>query len=149
MEISKTPINLQSAFSQNITPKPSFIFDTLPSDDTSTHPSLQALGNIQDVFSPSREYLQILEIKDKAKGGLKDTDTFMSMAQMLKDENIIDSDMMMAADFLASHSPKLSLDAFNQIAQTDRLSLEMRGLISELIQKLAVIDYASKGGIVA
>ncbi|MDO7253615.1 hypothetical protein [Helicobacter cappadocius] len=104
--------------------------------------------DIKDSFTPSLEYSKILDAKDIVKGGLKDVDSFISMTQTLKKENILNSDDMIAVDFLAKESPKLDFDAFNKIIKNDNLSMEMKGLITTLVQKIEMIDYLS-GGVMA
>ncbi|PAF53322.1 hypothetical protein BKH42_06815, partial [Helicobacter sp. 13S00482-2] len=103
------------------------------------------IKDIQDGFTPSLEYSKILAAKDIVNGGLKDVDSFVSMARRLKQENILNADDMIAVDFLAKQSPKLNFDEFNKIIKNDYLSMEMKGLITTLVQKLEMIDYLSNG----
>ncbi|PAF42487.1 hypothetical protein [Helicobacter sp. 11S02596-1] len=117
--------------------------------DKNSSSHLGRIKNIHDEFLPSQEYTRIQNIKDQVAGGFKNVDSFISMAQTLKNENVISNNDMIAVDFLAKESPKLSFDAFNRIIRNDNLSMEMKGLISQLVQKLQMIDYLSKGALVA
>lgn len=149
MDIQNNFSGLKDVFSSRYTQNTSSV---APADDFTKTPSVAneiKKRDIEDKFTPSAEYSKILQTQDVVKGGLKDVDSFLSMAQTLKKENILNSDDMIAADFLAQKSPKLDFDEFNKMMRNDNLSMEMKGLISELVQKLEMIDYLSKGAMAA
>lgn len=149
MDIQNNFSGLKDVFSSRYTQN---VSSSSSIDDSIKSPSVAdeiKKRDIQDSFTPSMEYSKILETKNVVKGGLKDVNSFISMAQTLKKENVLNSDDMMAVDFLAQKSPKLDFDEFNKIVRNDNLSMEMRGLISQLVQKLEMIDYLSKGAMVA
>ncbi|MBR2495545.1 hypothetical protein [Helicobacter sp.] len=51
----------------------------------------------------------------------------------------------MAVDFLSAKAPHISFQDFNAMIKNDNLSREMRSLISQLIQKLHMVNYISGG----
>lgn len=149
MDIQNNHSSLRDIFSsryrQNILPSPSVANNI----EKNSSDGIVNDRMPKDVFSPSEEYAHIVAIKDQVRGGLKDLNSFVSMAQVLKNENIINNNDMIAVDFLAKESPKLSFDEFNKIIRNDRLSMEMKGLISRLVQKLEMIDYVAQGSMAA
>ena len=99
----------------------------------------------QDVFVKS-EYLQKIEsLGDSIQGGFKDADAFMNMANVLRGESILNSQDMIAAGYVAKNSEDINFDSFNKLLQNENLSTEMRGLISQLVNKLYNINYVHAG----
>ena len=103
----------------------------------------------QDVFVKS-EHLQRLErLGDYIRGGFTDAASFMSMANMLHGENILNSQDLIAARYLARTSDDINFESFNKILKNESLSMEMRGLINQLINKLYNINYIHAGVMMA
>ena len=50
-----------------------------------------------------------------------------------------------AANYVAKVSDEISFDAFNKILKNESLSMEMRGLINQLVNKLYNINYIHTG----
>ncbi|MWV62791.1 hypothetical protein DCO58_02310 [Helicobacter saguini] len=99
----------------------------------------------QDVFVKS-EYLQKIEsLGDSLQGSFRDAESFMNMATILQGENILNSQDVIAAGYVARVSDEINFDSFNQILQNENLSMEMRGLINQLVNKLYNINYVNAG----
>lgn len=99
----------------------------------------------QDTFVKS-DYLQRIEsLGDSIQGGFRDASTFMSMANMLHTENILNNEDLIAANYVAKTSDEINFDSFNKILRNDSLSMEMRGLIGQLLNKLYNINYIHAG----
>lgn len=99
----------------------------------------------QDVFVKS-EYLQKIEgLGDAIQGGFKDASSFMAMANILRGENILNSQDLIAANYIAKTSPDINFEAFNKLLRNESLSMEMRGLINQLVNKLYNINYVHAG----
>lgn len=95
----------------------------------------------EDTFTKS-DYVKNIESLDiDIKDGFEDAQSFLSMANHLKSKNILNTNDLMAANFLAKASPTMSFDAFNKVLENNRLSDEMRSLTSQLINKLHTINY--------
>lgn len=115
-------------------------------DTISTH--LLSHHKIQDTFSPSQDYKKIKEAEKYIKDALKDTPSFLALADKLQKENIISKQEKIAADFLAAKSPSLDFESFEATSRTQGINLEMQQAIRNLIQKLQMINYLS-GNILA
>lgn len=103
----------------------------------------------QDVFVKS-EYLQKIEgLGDSIQGGFKDASSFMAMANILRGENILNSQDLIAAGYIAKTSDDINFEAFNRILRNEQLSMEMKGLISQLVNKLYNINYVHAGSMMA
>lgn len=103
----------------------------------------------QDVFVKS-EYLQKLEsLGDYIQGGFRDAQSFMNMANALQGESILNSQDLIAANYVSRVSDDISFDSFNKIIQNENLSMEMRGLITQLVNKLYNINYVHAGLLMA
>lgn len=99
----------------------------------------------QDVFVKS-EYLQKIEgLGDSIQGGFKDASSFMAMANVLRGENILNSQDLIAAGYIAKTSEDINFEAFNKLLRNEQLSMEMKGLISQLVNKLYNINYVHAG----
>ena len=99
----------------------------------------------QDVFVKS-EYLQKIEgLGDSIQGGFKDASSFMTMANVLRGENILNSQDLIAAGYIAKTSEDINFEAFNKLLRNEQLSMEMKGLISQLVNKLYNINYVHAG----
>lgn len=99
----------------------------------------------QDVFVKS-EYLQKIEgLGDSIQGGFRDATSFMAMANMLRGENILNSQDLIAASYIAKTSDDINFETFNQMLRNESLSMEMRGLINQLMNKLYNINYVHAG----
>ncbi|PAF41327.1 hypothetical protein [Helicobacter sp. 11S03491-1] len=150
MNIQNNSTDLKDIFSQSY--HRNVLSPSLPQNNS--HSEVSLLENnfhkpIEDSFVPSKEYTKIIELQDQIKGGFKDVNSFVVISEKLHKEGILNNDDMIAVDFLAKESPKPDFDEFNKIMQNDYLSLEMKGLISRLVQKLEMIDYLSKGAMSA
>ncbi len=104
-----------------------------------------SLHRIQDTFTPSKELSAAMSAKAYVKNGLADVDSFKSMAKQLQADGVLNRDDMMAVDFLSAKSPNISLKDFDAMIKNDNLSREMRSLISQLVQKLHMVNYISGG----
>ncbi|RDU73316.1 hypothetical protein CQA66_01195 [Helicobacter aurati] len=103
----------------------------------------------QDVFVKS-DYLQKIEnLGDSIQGGFRDADTFMSMISILRGESILNSQDVIAANYVARTSDEINFESFNKILKNENLSMEMRGLISQLVNKLYNINYVHAGVMMA
>lgn len=99
----------------------------------------------QDVFVKS-EYLQKIEgLGDSIQGGFKDASSFMAMANVLRGENILNSQDLIAAGYIAKTSDDINFETFNKLLRNEQLSMEMKGLISQLMNKLYNINYIHAG----
>lgn len=99
----------------------------------------------QDVFVKS-DYLQRIEsLGELIQGGFRDANAFMSMVNTLRAENILNSQDVIAANYVARTSDEINFESFNKILKNESLSMEMRGLISQLINKLYNINYVHAG----
>lgn len=104
-----------------------------------------SLHKIKDTFTPSKELSAAMNAKSYVKHGLADVDSFKLMARQLQADGVLNRDDMMAVDFLSAKSPNISLQDFDAMIKNDNLSREMRGLISQLVQKLHMVNYISGG----
>lgn len=104
-----------------------------------------SLHKIEDTFTPSKELSAAMNAKSYVKNGLADVDSFKLMARQLQADGVLNRDDMMAVDFLSAKSPNISLQDFDAMIKNDNLSREMRGLISQLVQKLHMVNYISGG----
>lgn len=104
-----------------------------------------SLHKIKDTFTPSKELSAAMNAKSYVKHGLADVDSFKQMARQLQADGVLNRDDMMAVDFLSAKSPNISLQDFDAMIKNDNLSREMRGLISQLVQKLHMVNYISGG----
>lgn len=104
-----------------------------------------SLHKIKDTFTPSKELNAAMNAKIYVKHGLADVDSFKQMARQLQADGVLNRDDMMAVDFLSAKSPNISLQDFDAMIKNDNLSREMRGLISQLVQKLHMVNYISGG----
>lgn len=104
-----------------------------------------SLHKIKDTFTPSKELSAAMNAKSYVKHGLADVDSFKLMARQLQADGVLNRDDMMAVDFLSAKSPNISLQDFDAMIKNDSLSREMRGLISQLVQKLHMVNYISGG----
>lgn len=104
-----------------------------------------SLHKIEDTFTPSKELSAAMNAKSYVKHGLADVDSFKLMARQLQADGVLNRDDMMAVDFLSAKSPNISLQDFDAMIKNDNLSREMRGLISQLVQKLHMVNYISGG----
>ena len=104
-----------------------------------------SLHKIKDTFTPSKELSAAMNAKSYVKHGLADVDSFKLMARHLQADGVLNRDDMMAVDFLSAKSPNISLQDFDAMIKNDNLSREMRGLISQLVQKLHMVNYISGG----
>ncbi|PAF50810.1 hypothetical protein [Helicobacter sp. 13S00477-4] len=142
MQINNHQDGLKDIFSslyhQNILSK-GFVAKTTPVLDDSLYDDLNTV-DIKDIFVLTDDYSHMVDVRDKIAGGLKDARSFLAMAKMLKDKNIINNNDMIAIDFLTKESAKLDFEVFESISKNNQLSLEMRDLISKVTQKLEVID---------
>lgn len=100
---------------------------------------------IEDTLSFSPEFSAALQAKSYVNGGLADVNSFMAMAQQLQRDGILNKDEQIAVEFLAKESPRLDLNEFNAMIRNDNLSREMKGLISQLVQKLQMVNYIAGG----
>ncbi len=99
----------------------------------------------QDVFVKS-EYLQKIEsLGDSIQGGFRDAESFVSMANILHGENILNNQDLIAANYLAKTSKDINFESFNKVLKNENLSMEMKGLISQLMNKLYNINYVHAG----
>lgn len=99
----------------------------------------------QDTFVKS-EFLQKIEnLGDSIQGGFRDATSFITMANILQGENILNNQDVLAANYVAKVSDEISFDAFNKILKNESLSMEMRGLINQLVNKLYNINYIHTG----
>lgn len=103
---------------------------------------------IEDSFSPSQDYEKIKQARAYIKGALKDTPSFLALADRLQKENLITQQEKIAADFLAKKSPSLDFKDFEAISKTQNINLEMQQTIRNLVQKLQMINFLN-GNILA
>ncbi|RDU64992.1 hypothetical protein CQA53_07055 [Helicobacter didelphidarum] len=103
----------------------------------------------QDIFVKS-EYLQKIEsLGDSLQGAFRDANTFMEMANALRGQDILNNQDLIAASYVARTSEDINFDSFNQILRNENLSMEMRGLINQLVNKLYNINYVHAGVLMA
>lgn len=103
----------------------------------------------QDVFVKS-DYLQKIEgLGELIQGGFRDASSFVEMVNTLQGESILNSQDVIAAGYVARTSDEINFDSFNKILQNESLSMEMRGLVSQLINKLYNINYVHAGAMMA
>lgn len=120
--------------------------DEIDSSDKSDYKdSYDSLHRIQDTFTPSKELSAAMNAKAYVKNGLADVDSFKSMAKQLQADGVLNRDDMMAVDFLSAKAPHISFQDFDAMIKNDNLSREMRSLISQLVQKLHMVNYISGG----
>lgn len=119
---------------------------TEPLEETSKAP--YSHHKIEDSFSPSQDYKKIKQAKAYIKDALKDTPSFLALADKLQKEDLISQQEKIAADFLAKKSPSLSFEDFEAISKTQNINLEMQQTIRNLVQKLQMINYLN-GNILA
>lgn len=120
--------------------------DEIDSSDKSDYKDpYDSLHRIQDTFTPSKELSAAMNAKAYVKNGLADVDSFKSMAKKLQADGVLNRDDMMAVDFLSAKAPHISLQDFDAMIKNDNLSREMRSLISQLVQKLHMVNYISGG----
>ncbi len=127
---------------QNSTIKP---INEVSFDDNGTSQKSSSLSRIEDTFTPSDELSAAMNAKSYVINGLADINSFRAMANQLQTDGILNRDDMMAVDFLATKSPNISLKDFDSVIRNENLSQEMRGLISQLVQKLHMMNYLSGG----
>lgn len=121
-------------------------FDETDSSGNSNYKDPYAsLHRIQDTFTPSKELSAAMNAKTYVKNGFADVDSFKSMAKQLQTDGVLNRDDMMAVDFLSAKAPHISFQDFDAMIKNDNLSREMRSLISQLIQKLHMVNYISGG----
>lgn len=120
--------------------------DEIDSGDKSDYKDpYDSLHKIQDTFTPSKELSAAMNAKAYVKNGLADVDSFKSMAKQLQADGVLNRDDMMAVDFLSAKAPHISFQDFDAMIKNDNLSREMRSLISQLVQKLHMVNYISGG----
>lgn len=120
--------------------------DEIDSSDKSDYKDpYDSLHRIQDTFTPSKELSAAMNAKAYVKNGLADVDSFKSMAKQLQADGVLNRDDMMAVDFLSAKAPHISFQDFDAMIKNDNLSREMRSLISQLVQKLHMVNYISGG----
>lgn len=120
--------------------------DDIDSGDKSDYKDpYDSLHKIQDTFTPSKELSAAMNAKAYVKNGLADVDSFKSMAKQLQADGVLNRDDMMAVDFLSAKAPHISFQDFDAMIKNDNLSREMRSLISQLVQKLHMVNYISGG----
>lgn len=120
--------------------------DDIDSSDKSDYKDpYDSLHRIQDTFTPSKELSAAMNAKAYVKNGLADVDSFKSMAKQLQADGVLNRDDMMAVDFLSAKAPHISFQDFDAMIKNDNLSREMRSLISQLVQKLHMVNYISGG----
>lgn len=120
--------------------------DDIDSGDKSDYKDpYDSLHRIQDTFTPSKELSAAMNAKAYVKNGLADVDSFKSMAKQLQADGVLNRDDMMAVDFLSAKAPHISFQDFDAMIKNDNLSREMRSLISQLVQKLHMVNYISGG----
>ncbi len=99
----------------------------------------------QDVFVKS-EYLQKIEgLGDSIHGGFRDAESFIAMSNILRGENILNNQDLIAANYLAKNSKEINFESFNKVLKNESLSMEMKGLITQLMNKLYNINYIHAG----
>lgn len=120
--------------------------DEIDSSDKSDYKDpYDSLHKIQDTFTPSKELSAAMNAKAYVKNGLADVESFKSMAKQLQADGVLNRDDMMAVDFLSAKAPHISFQDFDAMIKNDNLSREMRSLISQLVQKLHMVNYISGG----
>lgn len=120
--------------------------DEIDSGDKSDYKDpYDSLHKIQDTFTPSKELSAAMNAKAYVKNGLADVESFKSMAKQLQADGVLNRDDMMAVDFLSAKAPHISFQDFDAMIKNDNLSREMRSLISQLVQKLHMVNYISGG----
>ena len=120
--------------------------DEIDSSDKSDYKDpYDSLHRIQDTFTPSKELSAAMNAKAYVKNGLADVESFKSMAKQLQADGVLNRDDMMAVDFLSAKAPHISFQDFDAMIKNDNLSREMRSLISQLVQKLHMVNYISGG----
>lgn len=120
--------------------------DDIDSGDKSDYKDpYDSLHKIQDTFTPSKELSAAMNAKAYVKNGLADVESFKSMAKQLQADGVLNRDDMMAVDFLSAKAPHISFQDFDAMIKNDNLSREMRSLISQLVQKLHMVNYISGG----
>lgn len=113
-----------------------------PTTNAEAQPSTPHLDyKIQDAFSPSQDYQKVQKAKDYIKGALKDSPSFLALADRLKRDDIITPQEKITMDFLAKKSKKMDFESFDALSKNPAINFEMRQAISKLTQKLQMINY--------
>ena len=115
-----------------------------PTTNAETQSSIPHLDyKITDAFSPSQDYQKIQKARDYIKGALKDSPSFLALADRLKRDDIITPQEKITMDFLAKKSERIDFESFDALSKNSAINFEMRQAISELTQKLQMINYVN------
>lgn len=101
-----------------------------------------------DRFEPSLQLERALASKKALQSGFKNMASFMHMIEGLKRQSLLSSQDVATAHVLAQKSEGVNFAEFNEVMRDKSINIAMRGLISELLQKLKMINFVSNAGIV-